>query len=277
MSKSKVFSQLRSGYTTTPNALINDDRIDKAARFLYVLINCQAESFTFKQSWLLRMLGIKDPKTLAKYVEELQEAGWAFRLRRRMASGRLGPYDYYLLAAANPDYVSEVFTSGGFFQGGIFPVWPPSSMEKTQGLNNKEGSNNKNKTNKTKGSFVAPSRQELGKFIYNFLITDKDLKKPGVVNGPKYWAVWIADDMIEHYSPGWKLSNGRQMKDWEKSARRWVRSMSHRLKYPSTNNPDHVNGSSKDEAPAAVAAPNFKKVDSGEAYDLSILTNQLTQ
>lgn len=64
-----------TGFTMTPNALIESDSLKSQSRFLYVYLYSRPDNWTFHNSHLCTVMGC-NPDTLRKYLRELKESGW---------------------------------------------------------------------------------------------------------------------------------------------------------------------------------------------------------
>jgi hypothetical protein len=156
---SRVASSLRKNFSTVPNDLVNDDTISHSARFLFILLASQAETFVLYQKWVLKKMGWKDAATLRKYWSEIEDAGWGLRQRRRLDNGKLGVYDYELFiqprtVSAQDDKKPTVENS----PGGKKPT-----VDKTPPLNNTKYSNNTNFINNTNAVHCARECLDLSK------------------------------------------------------------------------------------------------------------------
>lgn len=145
-----IRSYLKRDYSPIPNDLVNDDSIPLESRFLFILLATQSEEWKFRTKWLLKKMGIKDPKTLAKYWHVLEASGWAIRTRERQANGRWGrwtytlfPYPGYQITTEDED--TEPAEEEPDTRGGKSPAGPEgdfSPMDKTPSLNNTKSKNN---------------------------------------------------------------------------------------------------------------------------------------
>lgn len=260
----KTKSNARKNFTVIPNELINDKKIPQQSRFMFIVLSCQSETFEFKNAWLRDMLNVKTDDALNKYWKGIEEAKWGYRIRTRTESGHYSNYDYILFAYPGEE---EIPTSTGKTQTGKNPDRLKTSLGETGG-HNKEEPLNKEETLKTKkkANFVSPTKQEVGMFMYKYMQGRKAFSK---YVHPKYWAVAMAEEYMEHYeNANWKAA-GKPIKDFKFTAMRWVRTEEKRgalTKIPSNHEdygkkPWEITGATNGKAPEGYRSPldNIKK------------------
>lgn len=90
----RVFNTLRRDFTVAPNALIQDPEITPQARALFVFMASMPIDWEFYHAPIMANMKWGD-ETLAKYLQELLNAGWMTREERRQA-GMFAGWDYAL-------------------------------------------------------------------------------------------------------------------------------------------------------------------------------------
>jgi len=91
----KVKSNIRKNFTICPNSLINDDRLSRDARFLFIWMASKPEDWTFYNAATAKQIKCKE-ETLRKYITELITAGWLTRERLRKEHAKFSHYVYTL-------------------------------------------------------------------------------------------------------------------------------------------------------------------------------------
>ena len=77
-------------------------------------------------------------------------------------------------------------------------------------------------TNKNKDTFKPPVREELGKFLHSYM-TGHVRKVFEPVKNKNYWAVQLADDILDFYGEkDWRQTNGKKIEDWKRAAQGWA-------------------------------------------------------
>jgi len=144
----RVKNIIRKGFTTIPNALINDDSLTDRARFLFCYMASKPDDWKFYQQPLCRSLGYSID-TLRKYLDELLQSGWITRELIR-DEGKFDSFTYDLLpepCRKNTDTVKS--------RDGILPT------RKKSALLNKDLEQKKTETKKEREN--TPTQPEIEK------------------------------------------------------------------------------------------------------------------
>lgn len=80
-------------YPNIPRKLVMANGLSMQAKFVYIYMSCQSETFEFYHEPMSNELGI-GTRTLKKYIDELIDSGWITRNGQKFRNGRLGPMDY---------------------------------------------------------------------------------------------------------------------------------------------------------------------------------------
>ena len=80
-------------YPNIPRKLVMANGLSMQAKFVYIYMSCQSETFEFYHEPMSKELGI-GTRTLKKYIDELLDSGWITRNGQKFRNGRLGPMDY---------------------------------------------------------------------------------------------------------------------------------------------------------------------------------------
>jgi hypothetical protein len=80
-------------YPNIPRKLVMANGLSMQAKFVYIYMSCQSETFEFYHEPMSNELGI-GTRTLKKYIDELLDSGWITRNGQKFRNGRLGPVDY---------------------------------------------------------------------------------------------------------------------------------------------------------------------------------------
>lgn len=84
---------LQLWYPNVPRKLVMAKNITIQAKFVYIYMSCQSETFDFFLEPMSNELGI-GTRTLSKYISELVSYGWLSKGEQKHKNGRLGAVDY---------------------------------------------------------------------------------------------------------------------------------------------------------------------------------------
>ena len=107
-------------YSLVSNELARDPSISLQAKGLYLYLRSHREGWSMSTERIGEALGITR-KTVAKYVQELERAGYLLREQSRPDSGEFGAMEYLILSAPlgkntdNGNLPPTVFTGSGNF------------------------------------------------------------------------------------------------------------------------------------------------------------------
>ena len=107
-------------YSLVSNELARDPSISLQAKGLYLYLRSHREGWSMSTQRIGEALGITR-KTVAKYVQELERAGYLLREQSRPDSGEFGAMEYLILSAPlgkntdNGNLPPTVFTGSGNF------------------------------------------------------------------------------------------------------------------------------------------------------------------
>ena len=122
-------------YSLIPNDLARDPAISLQAKGLYLYLRSHREGWSMSTERIGEALGITR-KTVSKYVQELEQAGYLLREQSRPDSGEFGAMEYLILSAPlgkktdNGILPPTVFTGSGKFT----PHKKTNSSKKTNDL-----------------------------------------------------------------------------------------------------------------------------------------------
>ena len=84
---------LQFWYPNVPRKLVMANDLSVQAKFVYIYMSCQSESFDFFLEPMSNELGM-GIRTLSKYISELVDSGWISKGRQKYKNGRLSAVDY---------------------------------------------------------------------------------------------------------------------------------------------------------------------------------------
>lgn len=90
--KNKI-RDLQFWYPNIPRKLVMAKGLSIQAKFIYMYMSCQSETFDFYLEPMAKEMNI-GTRTLTKYIDELVGAGWITKGGQKFKNGRLGAVDY---------------------------------------------------------------------------------------------------------------------------------------------------------------------------------------
>ena len=92
-----IRNRLARDFSMIPNQIITDIRVGMGARLLFCYLSSKPDNWQFWNHDMAKQLGIKDEKTISKYLKELINANWIERNRNADKQGKFtGGYEYIL-------------------------------------------------------------------------------------------------------------------------------------------------------------------------------------
>lgn len=90
-------NRIKKNFSQLPNEVIEDKNLSSTAKALFWYLASRPDGWVFVNNNIKDVLGVKDDKTIAKYLKELIDTGWIEKDKLRDSSGRLtGNNDYII-------------------------------------------------------------------------------------------------------------------------------------------------------------------------------------
>lgn len=90
-------NRIKKNFSQLPNEIIEDKNLSSTAKALFWYLASRPDEWVFVNSNIQDVLGIKDERTISKYLKELFDLGWVEKEKLRDSKGRLmGNNDYII-------------------------------------------------------------------------------------------------------------------------------------------------------------------------------------
>ena len=132
-------NKLKNKFSILPNSAIEDLRLHPIAFRMLAYLFSRPANWEVNNSDISKKIGIKDPKTLAKYWKQLEQTGWILRKKKKSKDGTFaGGFNYELTESPYYPNMDTVLNR------------IPSTLGQNGGLNNTDSNTNTDNSNNTK-------------------------------------------------------------------------------------------------------------------------------
>lgn len=219
MIMAKVENKIRDlqfWYPNIPRKLVMAKGISIEAKYVYMYMSCQSETFDFVLKPMAKQMDI-GIRTLSKYIDELVKSGWLTKGRQKFVNGRLGAVDYIIETSPkknnrqNTDVqksacsISDVSKSDDKYNSIILnnPVYEDNSTILNSPVNKEKEEKRLSNDNPKNKRFVKPTIEQIQAYI-----DEKNMH-------------FEAERFFDYYeSKGWMVGKNH-MKDWKAACRTW--------------------------------------------------------
>lgn len=92
-----LINRIKKNFSQLPNEVIEDKNLSSTAKTLFWYLASRPDNWVFVNNNIKDILKIKDAKTIAKYLKELEDVGWIEKEKMRDNAGRLTGNNNYII------------------------------------------------------------------------------------------------------------------------------------------------------------------------------------